>query len=76
MIKAKKKIRGILKLHLKGEATEGSTYKPITFDFNNGDRAMISCYYYHGDPPHLLKISMFSKELSEYLGSTPEPANN
>ena len=74
--KGKKENWGILKLNLKGEATEGSTYKPITFDFNNGDRAMISCYYYHDNPPHLLKISMFSKELNEYLESTPEPANN
>ena len=74
--KDKKKNWGILKLHLKGEATEGSTYKPITFDFNNGDRAMISCYYYHDNSPHLLKISMFLKELNEYLESPPEPANN
>ena len=72
----KKKNWGILVLHIKGEAAEGSTYKPITFDFNNGDRAMISCYYYHDDPPHLLKISMVSKELNEYLTETAEPANN
>ena len=47
--KVKKKNWGILKLNFKGKETEESTYKPITFDFNNGDRAMISCYYYHED---------------------------
>ena len=70
--KVKKKNWGILKLHLQGKATEGSTYKSITY----GDRAAINCYYYHDDPPHLLKISMFSKELSEYLKYPSEPANN
>jgi hypothetical protein len=33
----KKKDWGILKLHLKGTAAEGSTYRPITYDFNNGN---------------------------------------
>ena len=72
----KKKNWGILKLHLKGSAAEGSTYKPITFDFNDGATLMINCYYYHDDPPHMLKISMTSKELSEYVTSPAEPANN
>ena len=74
--KVKKTDWGILKLHLKGEAAEGSTYKPITFDFNNGDSLMISCYYYHDDPPHFLKISMISKELGKYVASPAEPAEN
>ena len=68
----KKKNWGILKLHLQGKATEGSTYKSITY----GDRAAINCYYYHDDPPHMLKISMTSKELSEFVTSPAEPANN
>ena len=72
----KKKNWGILKLHLKGEAAEESTYKPITYDFNDGATLMINCYYYHDDPPHMLKISMTSKELSEYVTSPAEPANN
>ena len=63
----KKKNWGILKLHLKGSAAEGSTYKPITFDFNNGDSITITCYYYFDDPPHILKVSMTSNELSRYL---------
>ena len=67
---------GILKLHLKGEAAEESTYKPITYDFNDGATLMINCYYYHDDPPHMLKISMTSKELSEFVTSPAEPANN
>ena len=46
----KKKNSGILKLHLKGEAAEGSTYKPISFDFNNGDRINIACYHYSDAP--------------------------
>ena len=74
--KPKKKNWGILKLHLKGVAAEESTYKPITFDFNDGAALMISCYYYHNDPPHMLKISMTSKELSEYVTSPAKPANN
>ena len=72
----KKKNWGILKLHLQGDAAEESTYKPITFDFNDGATLMINCYYYHDDPPHMLKISMTSKELSEFVKSPAEPANN
>ena len=69
----KKKNWGILKYE---DYSEGSKYKPITFNFNDGASLMISCYYYHGDPPHMLKISMVSKELSEYIRSPAEPANN
>ena len=72
----KKKNWGILKLHLQGDAAEESTYKPITFDFNDGATLMINCYYYHDDSPHMLKISMTSKELSEFVTSPAEPANN
>ena len=69
----KKKSWGILKYD---DYSEGSTYRPITFDFNEGATVMINCYYYHDDPPHMLKISMLSKELSENLTSPAEPANN
>ena len=69
----KKKNWGILKYE---DYSEGSKYKPITFDFNDGATLMINCYYYHDDPPHMLKISMTSKELSEYLTSPAKPANS
>ena len=62
-----KKTWGILKLNLKGQATEGSKFKPISFDFNDGSAVNITCYYYHDEPPHLLKVSITSKELSRYL---------
>ena len=69
----KKKNWGILKYE---DYSEGSKYKPITFDFNDGATLMINCYYYHDDPPHMLKISMTSKELSEYVTSPAKPANS
>ena len=73
----KKKDWGILKLHLKGTAAEGSTYRPITYDFNNGDRINISCYHYSDTPQDdHLKITMSSKEFAKYKGHTAEPANN
>ncbi len=73
----KKKNWGILKLHLKGSAAEGSTYKPITFDFNNGDRINIACFHYSDAPEDdHLKISMSSKEFSKYKMHKAEPANN
>ncbi len=70
---SKKKNWGILKYD---DYSEGSKYKPITFDFNDGATLMINCYYYHDDPPHMLKISMTSKELSDFVTSPAEPANN
>ena len=61
----KKKNWGILKLDFGGE---GSTYKPITFDFNNGARAAIECYHYSDAPQDdHLKINTGSKELIEYI---------
>jgi len=73
----KKKNWGILKLHLKGSAAEGSTYKPITFDFNNGDSINIACFHYSDAPEDdHLKISMSSKEFSKYKMHKAEPANN
>ena len=70
----KKEDWGILKLSF-GE--EGSTYRPITFDFNNGDRINIACYHYSDSPQdNHLKISMSSKEFTEYKGEVAVPANN
>ena len=73
----KKKNWGILKLHLKGEAAEGSTYKPIIFGFNTDDNISIECYHY-SDVPQIdhLKITLTSKEFGEYITQTAEPANN
>ena len=71
-----KKNWGILKLYLKGSAAEGSTYKPITFDFNNGDRINIACYHYSDVPQDdHLKINMSSKEYIKYTKHKAEPAN-
>ena len=64
--KPKKKDWGILKLTLQGAATDKSTYRPITFDVNKAN-LQIACYYYHEDPPHYLKVSMMTEELSEFL---------
>ena len=73
----KKEDWGILKLHLKGTAAEGSTYKPITFDFNNGGRINIACYHYSDAPQDDdLKITLSSKEFVKYTKHTVEPANN
>ena len=73
----KKKNWGILVLNLQGEATEGSTYKPISFDFNTGDRISISCYHYSNTPQiDNLKITLTSKEFKEYLKEDAVPANN
>ena len=72
-----KKNWGILKLHLKGTAAEDSTYKLITYDFNNGDRIDVGCYHYSDAPQrNHLKISMSSKEFVKYIGHIAEPANN
>ena len=74
---AKKKNWGILVLNLQGEAAEGSTYKPISFDFNTGDRISISCYHYSNTPQiDNLKITLTSKEFKEYLKEDAVPANN
>ena len=75
--KIKKDDRGILVLHFKGEAAEGSTFKPITFDFNTGDTISITCYYLTDTPQkNNLKVTMTSNELRKYLKLTAEPANN
>jgi len=72
-----KKNWGILVLHLKGTAAEGSTFKPISFDFNTGDRISISCYHYSNRPQiDHLKITLTSKEFKEYIEEVAVPANN
>ena len=74
---SKKKNWGILVLHLKGEAAEGSTYKPITFDLNNGAVATVECYHYSDTPQDdNLKITTNSKEYKKYKAHKAEPANN
>ena len=75
--KTKKKNWGIFKIHLKGKAAEGSTYNPITFDFDNGDRLNISCYHYSDAPgQNHLKMSLSSKEMVKYTSHSAEAANN
>ena len=75
--KIKKDDWGISDLDLKGRAAEGSTFKGIAFDFNNGDRINIACYHYSDVPEDdHLKITMNSKELVKYTGHTAEPVNN
>ena len=74
---SKKKNWGILVLHLKGEAAEGSTYKPITFDLNNGAVATLECYHYSDVPQDdNLKVTTNSKEFKKYKTHKAEPANN
>ena len=70
----KKKDWGILKLDFGGE---GSTYRPITFDFNKGDSITIDCYHLTDTPQkNNLKVTMNSNELGKYITLTAEPANN
>ena len=70
----KKENWGILKLDFGGE---GSTYRPITFDFNKGDSITIDCYHLTDTPQkNNLKVTMTSNELRKYLKLTAEPANN
>ena len=75
--KVKKEDWGILVLHLKGEAAEGSTFKPITFDLNNGAVATVECYHYSDTPQDdNLKITTNSKEYKKYKTHKAEPVNN
>ena len=61
----KKKNWGIL---TNPSRAEGSTYKGITFDLNNGARTTIECYHYSDVPQDdHLKIATSSKELTEYI---------
>ena len=70
----KKEDWGILKLDFGGE---GSTYRPITFDFKNDHRMSVDCYYLTDTPQkNNLKVTMTSKELRKTLALTAEPINN
>ena len=76
-MKPKKKNWGILVLHLKGNAAEGSTYKPIVYDFNNGAAATVECYHYSDIPKDdHLKITINSKEFRKYKTHKAEKVNN
>ena len=47
-----------------------STYKPITYEDSNGDAISVSCYYFPENPKiNNLKISLYLKELKNYLKS-------
>ena len=70
----KKKDWGILKLDFGGE---GSTYRPITFDFKNDHRMAVDCYHLTDtSQKNNLKVTMTSNELRKYLKLTAEPADN
>ena len=71
---SKKKDWGILKLDFGGE---GSTYRPITFDFKNDHRMAVDCYHLTDtSQKNNLKVTMTSNELRKYLKLTAEPADN
>ena len=71
---SKKEDWGILKLDFGGE---GATYRPITFDLNNGARISVDCYYLTDTSlKSNLKVTMSSNELRKTLALTAEPAKN
>jgi len=56
---------GVLKLNVEGD---GSTYKPITYDIDDGGRLSNACYHYADDPQiDHLKMSLYSKEYRNYI---------
>ena len=56
---------------------EGSTYRPIVYEDNNGDAIQIGCYYYpNALQDNHLKITLTLKEFKEYLKEDAVPANN
>ena len=47
---------------------KSGNYKPITFDFNNGDRIMIACYdFTKNNWIDNLKISLYTKEYRDFI---------
>ena len=65
---------GVLKLDVEGE---GSTYRPITYDLDSGDRLSNACYHYAEYPQDdHLKISLYSKEYRDYITLDAVEANN
>ena len=72
--KLRRKDWGVLKLDVEGE---GSTYRPITYDLDSGDRLSNACYHYADDPQDdHLKISLYSKEYRDYIMLEAVEANN
>ena len=56
---------------------EGSTYRPIVYEDNNGDAIQIGCFYYpNAHQDNHLKITMDLNEFKEYLKEDAVPANN
>ena len=56
---------------------EGSTYRPIVYEDNNGDAIQIGCYYYpNALQDNHLKIAMDLNEFKEYIKDDAVPANN
>ena len=47
------------------------SYKPVTFDYNNGDRVMVACYDYSQETGWFdnLKVSIYTKEFREFINS-------
>ena len=47
------------------------SYKPVTFDYNNGDRVMVACYDYSPETGWIdtLKVSIYTKEFREFIKS-------
>ena len=63
----KKKDWGILKTH----NDKNGNYKPVTFDFDNGDRIMVACYDWSPETNWFdsLKVSIYTKEYGEFINS-------
>ena len=63
----KKKDWGILKTH----NDKNGNYKPVTFDFDNGDRIMVACYDWSPETNWFdsLKVSIYTKEYRDFINS-------
>ena len=63
----KKKDWGILKT----SADKNGNYKPVTFDFDNGDRIMVACYDWSPEKNWFdsLKVSIYTKEYRDFIHS-------
>ena len=63
----KKKDWGILKTH----NDKNGNYKPVTFDFDNGDRIMVACYDWSPETNWFdsLKVSIYTKEYRDFIHS-------
>ena len=63
----KKKDWGILKTY----NDKNGNYKPVTFDFDNGDRIMVACYDWSPEKNwnDSLKVSIYTKEYRDFIHS-------